>query len=172
MVDNQQAAHKRLTLTQKHDIVPRLQEGNSPTNIAKDYGVKKQAISYIRTQSDNIILEGNVSKKAKFPMTAENYVEADQILNTWFLNMRAENKEINSCSLLASFKKIEQRKSRVAPSESTSESCVQPWRERHMITFKGYHRESLDCPDYSEFLKQSCSIVCKLVKRFPFLDNK
>ena len=51
MVENQQDAHKRLTLTQKHDIVLRLQEGHSLTDIAKDYGVMKQAIYWLHQDS-------------------------------------------------------------------------------------------------------------------------
>ena len=45
---------KRLSLGQKHDIVLRLANDDKQVDIARDYGVKKQAIGYLKENSEAI----------------------------------------------------------------------------------------------------------------------
>ena len=53
---------------QKHEIVLRLNSGDPQTAISRDYGVKKQAIGYIKPNSKKIltaVAEGTVPKNGK-----------------------------------------------------------------------------------------------------------
>lgn len=67
--------------------------------------------------------------------------------------MRNQNKVINGHLLAASFKRILERQGHDFPSEGAITSWIQRWRNRHRVKFVGTHGESLDCPDFSEWLE-------------------
>ena len=100
---------KRLTLTERHEIVLRLDKGHPLTAIAKDYGVKKQAVSYIKGQEDKIKKAANyckVPRSSKSLKTSQTFCVADDLMFTWFSNMRSQKQLINGSLMLATFKKI------------------------------------------------------------------
>ena len=146
----------RLSFGQKRQIVCLLDDGVSHSNIAKQFGVKRQAIGYIAKDPDKFkdaLDSGMVTSSGKSLKQSQTYQDADTMLLQWFLNMRNQNKVINGHLLVASFKRILERQGHDFPSEGACSSWIQRWRNRHRVKFVGTHGESLDCPDFSEWLE-------------------
>ena len=89
----------------------------------------------------------------------EKYKEADEPLLTWFVNMRANNKELNNSTILQAAERIALRLG--IEGGALNESWVQRWRERHGIKYVRPHGESADCPDFSEWLVAIQPILVK-----------
>ena len=143
----------RLSFGQKRQIVCLLDDGVSHSNIAKQFGVKRQAIGYIAKDPDKFkdaLDSGMVTSSGKSLKQSQTCQDADTMLLQWFLNMRNQNKVINGHLLVASFKRILERQGHDFPSEGACSSWIQRWRNRHRVKFVGTHGESLDCPDFSE----------------------
>ena len=84
----------RLSFGQKRQIVCLLDEGISQSNIAKQFGVKRQAIGYIAKDPDKIkdaLDSGKVTISGKSFKECQTFQDADPILLQWFLNMRNQN---------------------------------------------------------------------------------
>ena len=102
----------RLSFGQKRQIVCLLDDGVSHSNIAKQFGVKRQAIGYIAKDPDKFkdaLDSGKVTSSGKSLKQSQTHQEADTMLLQWFLNMRNQNKVINGHLLVASFKRILER---------------------------------------------------------------
>ena len=85
----------RLSLGQKRQIVCLLDEGASHSNIAQQFGVKRQAIGYIAQDPDkfmNALDCGKVNCSRNFLKQTQTFQEADTILLQLFLNMSNQNK--------------------------------------------------------------------------------
>ena len=147
---------KRLYLGQKHGIVLRLANGGQQADIGRDYGVKKQAIGNLKENSEAMKAAAlsNFKKNAKSLKTAEQCKKADELLFTWFTNMRSQKKNINGRLLLKSFKKILRHSGKHVPSDEACEGLIQRWREHGDIGLKGVHEENPDCPDFSNYLAE------------------
>ena len=155
---------KSLTLTERHEIVLRLDMGHPLTAIAKDYGVKKQAVSYIKGQADKIKKAANyckVPRSSKSLNTSQTFCVADDLMFTWFSNMRSQKKLINGSLMLATFKKILTWMEKEVPTDIACVSWIQRWRNRRGINFKGAHGENIYCPDYSGWLKNIQPVIAQ-----------
>ena len=155
MSDNKQSC---LSFGQKRQIVCLLDECVSHSNIAQQFGVKRRAIGYIAKDPDKFMDAlncGKVTSSGDFLRQTQTFQEADTILLQWFLNMRNQNKVINCHLLVVLFKRILERQDYDFPSEGACTSWIQRWRNRHRVKFVGTHGESLDCPDFSEWLEYS-----------------
>ena len=77
----------RMSFGQKMKIV-------SHSNIAKQFGVKRQAIGYIAKDPDKFkdaLDSGMVTSSGKSLKQIQTFQEADAILLQWFLNMRNQH---------------------------------------------------------------------------------
>ena len=89
------AKNKRLTLIVGHDVVLRIDKGDSLTVIAKAYGVKKQVVGYIKGQAldymltfTDLILLVRIAKTDAFRYVMHNTGLFDNLIFlTFFVRM-------------------------------------------------------------------------------------
>ena len=107
--------HYRLSLEKNYAIVMKsmLPDSSRPSTIqlGKDYGVRKQAISYILKQKDKVIAayEKGSTTKRKILKGPRKYQEIEIRLLDWFGNLRADAKEITGNILLTGAKIVAKR---------------------------------------------------------------
>jgi hypothetical protein len=80
--------HKALTLNAKAEIIKKLDKGEKPINLAKEYGVRRAMIYSIRKNRENI--ECFVKNTDSIPSEGQalksgEYPEVESALYTWFL---------------------------------------------------------------------------------------
>ena len=128
---------RRLTLDEKNSIILKYNRRagvhKSTLQLAKEFGVNKQAISYIlkhKEKFQNASSGGQLGKR-KSIKGALNFPEIDEPLLEWFRNLRAADKEVTGSILLAGAKKIAMKLS--LEGDSISDSWIQRWRDRHGI---------------------------------------
>lgn len=71
------------------------------------FGITKPSVAYILRQKDRIISKylAEPDSKRKSLNGPEKYKEAEEQLLTWFVNMRAINREINNSIILQASQK-------------------------------------------------------------------
>ena len=79
--------------------------------LARKFGISKLSVLYILQQKDKIVAKylGEPDSKRKSLKGPEKNREADEPLLTWFVNMRAINKELNNSIILQAAEKIAMR---------------------------------------------------------------
>ena len=161
-----QTEQKRLTLSQS-EIVLKLEAGEKQGDLAKAFGVQKQAINYLKTKAAAIKEAGFSNKKDSKPLkTAEKFRDADDLLFTSFWNMKNQDEHINSNLLVAPFKMLLIKKDNKISSDEACDGWIHRWRERRGIIFKVIHKENKACPDYTEVFNSISMFQCRGATQF------
>ena len=97
------------------------------------------------------VAERTVSKNAKSMKTSQTFFEVDAV----HVVSECEGCEKRHQRKYPSGKEVEVR------TDTPCESWILRWREPHGIKFKGCHRESLDCCNYTEWLRDIDPVVAE-----------
>ena len=138
---------KTLNLSQRVDVLERLQRKESQTSIASLYGVNQSQISRIQKNRDNIIDEwqrnSNPDRKRKRVGKSEDVEEG---LLRWFSQARAHQLPISGPLLMQKAEKLAQGLG-FTDFKATS-GWLERWKTRNSIQFKKQHGEKQDADDY------------------------
>ena len=147
---------KRLRVSQKLSLIAEVDSGKSHTEAAKAYGITKQAVGYIMK---NRSLLGDADESKKSSKAAEKWAKFEEPLLKWFINMRLIGKHIDGKILEASFHRMLAVSGEEGSSADSVMSWLQRWRQRNKISFKAAQGESLNTPNFSEWLSSTKELL-------------
>ena len=150
-------SRKRLTITQRREIINELKKSSTQADVARRYNVSKTAVKKIWDKREQYQTMGTdtTHSKCKSLRGLDKNKNVDRPLLEWFYNLRAAEKEVTGNMILSCAKQISDK----VGAEVVDESWVQRWRERHGIRYKTIHGEAGDCPDYIGWLVANKSTI-------------
>jgi hypothetical protein len=138
---------KTLSLTERVDVIKRLESNESQASVAKGFGVHPSAISRIMKQKDLILNDWqnntNPDRKRKRTGKAEDVEEA---LLRWFSQARSRQVPVSGPMLM-------EKANCLAEGLGLSDlkatvGWLERWKERKGIKFKKQHGEKQDADDW------------------------
>jgi len=130
---------KALSLSERMDVIKRLEEDESQASVAKNYGVHPSAISRILKQKDQIIdawQNDNLERKRNRTGKVEDVEEA---LLRWFSQARSRQLPVSGPLLM---EKVNMLAEGLGLTEfRATVGWLECWKERNNIKFKKQHGE-------------------------------
>ena len=141
-------AHKALSLTDRVDVLSRLDRKESQVSVAKHYGVHPSQISRILKQKEQLLQDwqnnSNLDRKRKRTGKAE---KVEKALLRWFAQARSRQLPISGPLLTE--KATQLAEGLGIQDFKATDSWLQRWKERNNIKFKKQHGEKQDVDDFS-----------------------
>jgi len=138
---------KALSLTERMDVVKRLDSNEIQASIAKSYGVHHSSISRIMKQKEQIFEDWqnntNLDRKRKRTGKAEDVEEA---LLRWFSQARSRQLPVSGPLLMEKANSLAEGLG--LTDFKTTVGWLERWKERNNIKFKKQHGEKQDADDW------------------------